>query len=51
VGVTRQRAAAALAVIGFALLIAGVAVVYWPSAVILAGTLLLVAGLFGIDIN
>jgi hypothetical protein len=39
-------AAVALAVLGAALIAAGVAAIYWPAALIVAGVLLL-AGLFG----
>jgi hypothetical protein len=39
-------AAVALAVFGVALIAAGVAAIYWPAALIVAGVLLL-AGLFG----
>ena len=51
VGVTRSRLALAITLLGFALLTGGVAVVYWPAGVILAGVLLLAAGLFGIDVE
>ena len=48
---TRSRLALAITILGFALLTGGVAVVYWPAGVILAGVLLLAAGLFGIDVE
>ena len=48
---SRSRVAVALTVIGFALLAAGVAVIFWPAALVLAGALLLAAGLFGVDMG
>jgi hypothetical protein len=51
VGVTRARLAAViLAVLGGALIAAGVTVIYWPAGLITAGVLLL-AGLFGPDVE
>lgn len=47
--------AAAVAVVcsaaGAALVVAGVAVVFWPAALVLAGVALLAAGLFGFDVT
>jgi multisubunit Na+/H+ antiporter MnhG subunit len=48
---TRVRVAALATVGGAGLLVAGVAVIFWPAALILAGLLLLAAGLFGIDVG
>jgi hypothetical protein len=39
-----------LAVVGCALIVAGVAAIYWPAGLITAGVLLL-AGLFGPDVE
>jgi hypothetical protein len=44
VGVT--VATIALALVGAGLLIAGLAVIYWPAGLIVAGALALLAGLF-----
>jgi hypothetical protein len=48
--VTRRVFALLLAVTGGALVTAGVAVIYWPAALITAGVLLL-AVLFGPDVE
>lgn len=45
-----KPAAVGLAVIAGALIIAGVAFIYWPAGLITAGFLLL-AGLFGPDVD
>jgi hypothetical protein len=39
----------AVALVGFAALVAGIAVIHWPTALIVAGALLLLFGLFVID--
>jgi hypothetical protein len=39
-----------LAILGSALIVAGVAAIYWPAGLITAGVLLL-AGLFGPDVE
>jgi hypothetical protein len=44
------RLAVVLAVVGAALIVAGVAFIYWPAGLITAGVLLL-AGLFGPDVE
>lgn len=43
----KQALAVAMTVVGAALLTAGVAVIFWPAGLMLAGVLLLAAGLFG----
>jgi multisubunit Na+/H+ antiporter MnhG subunit len=48
---TRHLLATACTTLGAALLAAGVAVIYWPAGLIVAGALLLAAGLFGIDVG
>jgi len=48
--VSRALAAYALTALGAALIIAGVAAIYWPAGLITAGVLLL-AGLFGPDLG
>jgi hypothetical protein len=48
---TRARVAAVSTGSGAVLLVAGVAFIFWPAALILAGVLLLAAGLFGIDVG
>jgi hypothetical protein len=39
-----------LAILGGGLIVAGVAFIFWPAALIVAGVLLL-AGLFGVDVE
>jgi hypothetical protein len=48
--VSRRFLAVLLAVAGALLIVAGVAVVFWPAGLIVAGVLLL-AGLFGPDVE
>lgn len=47
---TRRLVALALVILGGLLIVAGVAFVYWPAGLIVAGVLLL-AGLFGPDVE
>lgn len=49
-GVTSPGLAVLLAVLGGGLVVAGVALIYWPAALIVAGVLLL-AGLFGPNVE
>jgi hypothetical protein len=48
--VSRRFLAVLLAVAGAGLIVAGVAVIFWPAGLIVAGVLLL-AGLFGPDVE
>jgi hypothetical protein len=49
-GVT-PRVAVALTIIGALLIVAGVAVLFWQLALILAGLILCGVGLFGVDVE
>jgi hypothetical protein len=50
VGVKRGLVALLLAILGGALITAGVTAIYWPAGLITAGVLIL-AGLFGPDVD
>lgn len=48
---TANRIALALSVVGVAALVAGVALIYVPAALIVGGSLALGLGLFGVDVE
>ena len=47
---TRRLVAALITILGGCLIVAGVAVVFWPAALVLAGLLVMAGGLFGIPV-
>lgn len=46
-----QRGAVVLTIVGMALIVTGVACMFWQLALILAGTFLAIIGLVGVDVK